>query len=132
MPVPHLPTALYRMQIALADVPRGAVRSDLEHAVAIACFDADGAGDGGPLHEAHFGQVPMVPEGPMFPGLSAGPLTEAMDEFQRSLIWEADNAKFTDANLNSAVYLRAAGYLDRAAATLVQNEPAERQRASSV
>ncbi|WP_037503411.1 hypothetical protein [Solirubrobacter soli] len=118
MPVPHLPTALYRMQIALADVPSGPARSDLEHAVAIATFDADGAGDGGPLHDAHFGQVPQVPVGPMFPGLPAGPLTEAMDELQRALIWEADNAEFLDANLNSSVYLRAAGHLDRAAATL--------------
>jgi hypothetical protein len=41
-----------------------------------------------------------------------------MDELQRALIWEADNAEFLDANLNSSVYLRAAGHLDRAAATL--------------
>jgi hypothetical protein len=129
MPVPDLAAAVQRMQLALIDVPGGAVRADLEHAVAIASFDADGAGDGGPLHEAHFGQVPEVPEGPMFPGLTAGPLMDAMDELQRALIWEADNAEFTDANLNSAVYLRAAGHLDRAAATLAQGE---RQRASSV
>jgi hypothetical protein len=132
MPVPDLPTALQQMQLALLDLPRGAVRADLEHAVAIANFDADGAGDGGPLHEAHFGQVPVVPEGPMFPGLTADPLTDAMDELQRALIWEADNAEFTDADLNSAVYLRAAGHLDRGAATLAQGEPSERQRASSV
>ena len=118
MPVPHLPTALYRMQIALADVAPGPVRADLEHALAIATFDADGAGEGDPLHEAHFGQIPEIPEGPMFPGLPAGPLTEAMDELQRALIWEADNAEFLDADLNSAVYLRAAGHLDRAAANL--------------
>jgi hypothetical protein len=118
MHVPHLPTALYRMQIALADVPSGPARADIEHAVAIATFDADGAGDGDPLHVAHFGQVPQVPEGPMFPGLPAGALTEAMDELQRALIWEADNAEFLDANLNSAAYLRAAGHLDRAAAAL--------------
>ena len=117
--MPHLPSALYRMQIALDDVPSGPVRADIEHAVAIATFDADGAGDGGPLHEAHFGQVPQVPEGPMFPGLEAGALTRgAIDELQRALIWEADNAEFLDANLNSAVYLRAAGHLDRAAAAL--------------
>jgi hypothetical protein len=120
MPVPHLPTALYRMQIALADVPSGPVRADLEHAVAIATFDADGAGEGGPLHEAHFGRVPEVPEGPMFPGLPDDPLTEAMDELQRALIWEADNAGFLDADLNSSVYLRAAGHLDRAAANVAQ------------
>src|SRR4051794_24208236 len=118
MPVPHLPTALYRMQITLADVPPGPVRADLEHAVAIATFDAEGAGDGGPLHAAHFGQVPHVPEGPMFPGLPDGPLTEAMDELQRALIWEADNAAFLDADLNRSVYLRAAGHLDRAAASV--------------
>jgi hypothetical protein len=123
MPVPHLPTALYRMQIALADVPSGPVRADLEHAVAIATFDADGAGDGGPLHEAHFGQLPQIPEGPMFPGLPAGPLTEAMDELQRALICEADNAEFLDADLNSSVYLRAAGHLDRAAANLALTAP---------
>ena len=118
MPLPHLPSALARLQIALVELPNGPVRSDLEHAVAIATFDADGAGDGGPLHEAHFGQVPQVPEGPMFPGLPSGPVTEAMDELQRALIWEADNAEFLDANLNSSVYLRAAGHLDRAAAAL--------------
>ena len=38
----------------------------------------------------------------MFPGLPAGPLTDAMDELQRALIWEADNAEFLDADLNSA------------------------------
>ena len=118
MPMPHLPSALARLQIALADVPSGPVRADLEHAVAIATFDADGAGDRGPLHEAHFGQVPQVPEGPMFPGLPSDQLTQAMDELQRALIWEADNAEFLDANLNSSVYLRAAGHLDRAAAAL--------------
>jgi hypothetical protein len=125
MPVPDLPTALYRIQIALADVPSGRIRSDIEHAVAIATFDADGAGDGGPLHDAHFGQVPQVPEGAMFPGLPSGPLTEAMDELQRALIWEADNAEFLDANLNSAVYLRAAGHLDRAAAALALSADAD-------
>jgi hypothetical protein len=115
---------MYRMQISLADVPSGPVRADIEHAVAIATFDADGAGDREPLHEVQFGQVPQVPEGPMFPGLASGPLTEALDELQRALIWEADNAEFLDANLNSAVYLRAAGHLDRAAAALAMSADA--------
>lgn len=110
MPVPHLPTALYRMQIALADVPSGPARSDIEQAVAIATFDADGAGE--PLNPA------PIPEGRMFAGLAHDPLTQAMDELQRALLWEADNAAFVDAELNRAVYLRAAGHLDRAAATL--------------
>ena len=119
MPVPHLPSALARLQIALADLPSGPVRADLEHALAIATFDADGAGDGGPLHAAALRPGAAGPRGPDVPGPAApSPLTEAMDELQRALIWEADNAEFLDANLNSSVYLRAAGHLDRAAAAL--------------
>ena len=121
MSAPDLATALHRLQIALVELPSGPVRSDLQQAIAIARFDAEGAGDG-PALEVSFGQFPSVPEGPLFPGLQTGPLTDAITELQRALIWEADNADFTDANLNSAVYLRAAGHLHRAAARLAQGE----------
>jgi hypothetical protein len=107
--MPDLPSAIARLRIALADLEAGPVRSDLEHALAIATFDADTPGEP-PI-------AAPVPEGRMFAGLPDDRLTQAMDELQRALLWEADNAVFVDAELNRAVYLRAAGYLDRAAAT---------------
>lgn len=37
---------------------------------------------------------------------------DALDPLQRELVWAADCAEFTDANLNCAQFLRAAGHLD--------------------
>ena len=65
--------------------------------------------------------MPQPPEGPKPPAFAAirghaalDPLIDALEHLQHQLVWAADCAEFTDAVLNSAQFLRAAGHLDLA------------------
>jgi len=102
--------------------PYATVAPHVEHAVALARFQARDPAGGPFRHEPLSPAVPQRPTGPMFPALAAirgdaglDPLLDALEALQTELVWAADCAEFTDANLNAAQFLRAAGHLDLAA-----------------
>jgi hypothetical protein len=137
--VDELDGAIRRVQEALAalQAQEASVRSSskalvavataVARAVALARFEALDERDG-PFLQIQFGPTPQEPRSPMFPEFVAvrttvearvAALMESLEALQRSLVWEADCAEFTDARNNSMQYLRAAGYLEIAAETLV-------------
>src|SRR5687768_14935721 len=100
------------------------VAPHVEHAVALARFQSHESR--GPYRaEALSPAVPQPPTRPMFPWFAGvrqpelDPLYDALEALQHQLVWAADCAEFTDASLNAAQFLRAAGHLDLAAQATV-------------
>ena len=132
--------ALARLGAELDASAQGAF-SEVSHHVELAIRTAlhqRNAVTGEPLHAATFGSVPVWPEGPMFEGFASqrsraagrgsprarafAALLDALELFQRALIFAADCQEYVDANQTSATYLRAAGHLDNAAASITGSE----------
>jgi hypothetical protein len=125
--VQTLEAALAETERALAGAPRvGKVAEPVERAIGLARFQIRPR-DGPYLEAALSPAVPQIPVGPMLPAFAevpAGPavraLMDALEALQVALVWEADCAEFTDANLNSAQFLRAGAQVQIAADALVE------------
>lgn len=105
----------------------GAIGAAVERALALARFEVPDERDG-PYYDVDFGPTPQAPRAPIFPafvavsttvGAPVAALMESLETLQRTLVWEADCAGFTDARNTSIQYLRAAGYLEIAAEELL-------------
>ena len=100
-----------------AALPHATVAPHVEHAVALARFQAHDP-PGGPFrHEPLSSAVPQRPIGPMYPAFEHvhGDLYDTLEALTRALVWAADCAEFSDATGNAHQYLAAAGHVDLAA-----------------
>lgn len=104
-----------------------AVGVAIERALALARFEVPDERDG-PFYDVDFGSTPQEPQAPIFPafvaawttvGAHVAALMESLEALQRTLVWEADCAGFTDARNTSIQYLRAAGRIEIAAEKLL-------------
>jgi hypothetical protein len=97
--------------------PHPSVARHVEAAVALARFQVHAPRVGPFRHEPLSDGVPQRPTGSMYPTFAhvRGELYDALENLTRELVWAADCAEFTDANLNAHQFLCAAGHVDLAA-----------------
>src|SRR5262245_3495849 len=96
--------------------------SHVRRAAELARFQADDP-LGGPFWDGELSRG--VPQPPMRPLLPEGVAPE-LEALLYQLVWAADCAEYTDANLNARQYLKAAGHVELAARALLGPDGLER------